>query len=180
MRAIALTAAFAAALGLAACQEAAEAPDPAAEPTAEQETAASGVILSGDGLGVGAETVALGASREDATAALTRALGAPPSETGAYGECGGGATDWVEWQGLTLLFSGDELVGWESQSPDLATAERIHAGSTIDELRAAYPDVEIQETTVGWAFIMGDLYGHLDDAQTRVERIRLGVNCDAH
>lgn len=179
MRTIVLTAAFAAALGLSACQEATDGPE-AADPTTEQEAPATGVILSGDGLGVGAETVALGASRDAATAAITRGLGAAPSETGSYGECGGGATDWAEWNGLTLLFSGDELVGWESQSPDLATVEGVHAGSTIQELRAAYPDVEIQETTVGWAFIVGDLYGHLDDAQTRVERIRLGVNCDAH
>ena len=187
MRLLFTTAAAMAALSLAACQPAGDATTegeaPAAsEPTADAPTVDpdAGMVLSADGLVMGDLTLELGAGKSDALAMVSQALGGQPTSSGAYEECGAGATDYANWEGFTLLFTGDELSGWESTSPDLATPEGVHAGSTADELRAAYPDLQVQETSVGWVFSTGDLYGFLSEDQSTVERIRLGANCDAH
>lgn len=183
-------AAAVAALMLAACQPAAEdaaAPAPEAATEAElQATLSSPVLLDAAGLQVqaapGAEvrTVAMGAPQGEAVAAVSQALG-QPRETGTMEECGAGAMDYAIWdRGFEMMFQGGALAGWQSTADDLNTARDIHAGSSVEDLRAAYPEVEIQETTVGWAFIIGDIYGLLDESQTRVEMIRQGVNCDAH
>lgn len=185
-----VTVAAIAALSLSACGETGGTPA-APETGTEAELAAtqsSPVLLGAEGLKVQATpggevlTIAMDAPRQEAIAAVSQALGAPPQEEVTLGDCGAGAMDVVSWgdRGLELMFQDGALTGWESDTDDLHTTRGIHVGSSIEELRAAYPEVEIQETTVGWAFILGDMYGLLDENQTRVELIRMGVNCDAH
>lgn len=184
------TLAAVAAVSLAACQPASDGDTDLTQPPTEEElvrTQSSEVLLDGAGLMVQAtpgretRTLALGAGRAETVAAVSEALGAPPREEGRMEECGAGPMDYVAWdRGLQLFFQDGALAGWHSTADDLNTARDIHVGSSMDDLRAAYPEGEVQETSVGWAFSIGEMYGLLDENQSRVELIRAGVNCDAH
>lgn len=174
-----------AALGLAACQPADDAVVDNAEDNVvlDSESALSTpIVLSAEGLSAGTgELIALGASQAEATAFVTGALGSAPVEA-TNPDCPMGAVAVANWdRGLTLLFRDSALVGWESTGAELTDGMGVHAGSTVDELRAAYPTVEIQETTTpSHVFLTEDgLYGPLNADQTVVEAIRSGQNCDA-
>ena len=140
------------------------------------------IILAAEGLSAGTgELIELGSSQAEAIAFVTTALGGAPAEA-MNNDCPMGHVATASWErGLILLFRDDALVGWESTAADLTTGSEIHAGSTVDELRTAYPAVEIQETTTpSHVFILEEgLYGPLNADQTAVEAIRAGQNCDA-
>ena len=152
---------------------------PAASPTQPAPAASSPILLGTDGLKVSGQALALGSPKAAAVAAITAALG-QPSDTGRYEECGSGATDYANWSnGLTLVFNNDSMTGWQVSKAGLNTPEGVHVGSTDAEVKAAYPDSERQETTVGYVFIQGDMYGNMSEGQTQVERLAMGDNCDA-
>lgn len=121
----------------------------------------------------------IGGPREYAIRSVTEALG-PPETTGQFEECGGGATSYATWPEVHLVFTGDQLTGWESTSPRTRTEEGLAAGSSVAELRRAFPRVQFSEYTTGYVFVAGDYYGFLNGGRSRIERIRHGVNCDFH
>ncbi|WP_425993137.1 hypothetical protein [Brevundimonas sp. TWP2-3-2] len=186
MRLHLLVAAAVSALGLVACQ-------PAETPVAENaeenvvldEASAldTPIVLATEGLSAGTgKLIALGAPYDEAVTLVTGALGGATPVENTNNECPNGAMRYARWDaGLTLLFQNEALVGWESTGAGLTTGTGVHAGSTVQELRAAYPTVEIQETTTpSHVFLTEDgLYGPLNGAKTAVVSIRSGTNCDA-
>ncbi|ADL02075.1 hypothetical protein [Brevundimonas subvibrioides] len=162
---------------------AAEAPVPAgmpAEAPAPAQVQAASIVLDAVGLTVDGATVAIGASKVATVAAVTAAIGGPPAVTDAFEECGAGPMDHVSWDnGLHLLFQQDAFAGWQTTAPDLSTAGGIHVGSTLAALQAAYPGVAIEQDTIGWYFTAGGIDGYLDEAKAVIQRLNVGVTCDA-
>ena len=161
----------------------AEAPAPVQAPAPAQtpaQTAAASIVLDADGLTVGGTRVALGASKAATLAAVTAAIGGPPSVTDAFEECGAGPMDHVSWDnGLHLLFQQDAFAGWQATRPDLSTAAGLRVGATVAALEAAYPEVAIEQDTIGWYFSAAGVDGYLDEARAVVQRLNVGVTCDA-
>ena len=98
--------------------------------------------------------------------------------------CESGSDREIRWGPLALYFLGDRFSGWDVSDfraavPDMALANGIHVGSTAKELRAAYPDLEVMETTFGteWHTASGAMGGHLDDERAKVIAIRDGQYC---
>ena len=186
MRLHLLFAAALSALSLAACQPAERPAEANAEENVvldEGSALDTPIVLATEGLSAGTgKLIALGAPYVDAVTFVTGALGGATPVENTNNECPNGAMKHARWDaGLTLLFQNEALVGWESTGANLTTGTGIHAGSTVQELRAAYPTVEIQETTTpSHVFLTEDgLYGPLNEAQTEVVSIRSGANCDA-
>jgi hypothetical protein len=113
------------------------------------------IVLRGDGLGV----VDLGATPDDALAAVTNALGAPTRDTGwepsfsEYGTCPGEQIRGVEWDHLVLVFTdgdtafgtGQHLFTWRitGAPPALGTAMGLGYQATVADADELYPgDVE--------------------------------------
>lgn len=119
------------------------------------------VQLGGDGLGI----VTFGAEPEAAIAAATAVFGEPTEDTGwsdplTVSTCAGTQVRRVSWGSLSLYF-GDEspvaqgtphLFAYSYGTADdlegapvgLATPEGIGLGSTVEFLRAAYPEVVVE------------------------------------
>jgi hypothetical protein len=136
------------------------------------------IVVSGASIIIGKAIFPIGAPKALVLAAATEAGGAPKS-TGPFAECGAGPMDHADWDnGLQLLFQEDKLAGWQTRTPDIPTDKRIRVGSTLAELQAAYPGVEIEQSTIGWTFVSGELMGLLGEDKTAVQRINVGVTCD--
>ncbi|QTC91804.1 hypothetical protein [Brevundimonas goettingensis] len=180
MKTVLIVTAVAAALSLQACSRAEEktaapatAPAPAA-PVAEP----TPIVVTGAAITIGRTIFPIGAPRDLVLAAATEAGGAPKS-TGPFAECGAGPMDHADWSnGLQLLFQDEKLAGWQTQTPAISTDKGIHVGSTLAELKAAYPTALIEDSTIGWTFASGELMGLLGEDKTAVQRINVGVTCD--
>ena len=122
----------------------------------------------------GLEPVAyLGGDAETVIAAVTQILGAPDEDTGWVGGFHAGCpppeTRLLRWAGLLLYFSTGRTYYWGEGHPHffsynfspepseaelaLTTAAGIGPGSTVDDLRRAYPTVEFFAThaeEAGW------------------------------
>jgi hypothetical protein len=183
VKTILILTAVATALSLQACSEPAKkaappqsAPSPAAPVASAAET--TPIIVSGASITIGKAIFPIGAPKDLVLAAATEAGGAPKS-TGPFEECGAGPMDHADWDnGLQLLFQEDKLAGWQTQTPTLSTDKGIHVGSTLAELKAAYPGAAIEESTLGWTFASGELMGLLGEDKAAVQRINVGVTCD--
>jgi hypothetical protein len=147
--------------------------------------AASAIILAADGLEVAGSAgaprkLAFGAGRARVLAEVGGVLG-QPSEQGTMEECPSGPLHQVGYaSGMQLSFQDSAFVGWFArQNSQQRTARGIGPGSTLAQLRAAYPATKVEETSLGWEFDAGELYGIVTDttAAGPVEVIFAGTNC---
>lgn len=162
-------------LGLAACDSGPARNESASNPALPANSSASApaaapaaadpVVLEGSGLRIpGASpprSLAFDLSEAETVAALTKALGRPPTERGENGECGGGGMKFAEWKGeLTAWFLDQRFAGWDSKG-GLKTLEGIGIGSRRADL-STLPGFEVEESTLGTEFRSGGLSGIFD------------------
>jgi hypothetical protein len=123
---------------------------------------ANPIVLRRDGLGV----VDFGQPADESAAAVTAVLGEPDRDTGwvdplSISSCAGTETRVLNWGDLALYFSDESGVAngqrhlfaysygsvedLETTPEGLATPEGIGLGTTVEFLRAAYPDVVVEE-----------------------------------
>lgn len=142
------------------------------------------VVLAPDGLtltGAGApKRIAFGGAQAGVLADVGAALG-QPTEQGAQEECPGGPLYQALYAaGLQLSFQEDAFVGWAArEGSTFRTAQGIGPGSTVGELKAAFPAATVQESSLGHEFAAGELYGVVtapSDAG-KVEMMFAGTNC---
>jgi hypothetical protein len=122
------------------------------------------VVLEGAGLRIPSasppRTLAFDMPKAAAIEALAKALGRPPTELGANGECGGGGMEFAAWEGeITAWFLDDRFAGWDNKG-GLKTVEGIGIGSGRASL-AALPGFEVEQSTLGTEFRAGGLSGIL-------------------
>jgi hypothetical protein len=147
-------------------------------------TAPPSVTLASDGLGVIAggapQRLAFGAAQARVLADVSGVLG-QPTEQGMQEECPAGPLYQVSYaSGLQLVFQDSAFVGWFAQSGStLRTAREIGPGSTLGQLKAAYPATKVEETSLGHEFDAGELWGIVTDTTDAgvVEVIFAGINC---
>jgi hypothetical protein len=147
-------------------------------------TAPSSVTLASDGLGViaggVARQLAFGAARARVLTEVGAVLG-EPAEQGMQEECPAGPLYQVSYAGgLQVVFQDGAFVGWFAQSGStLRTAREIGPGSTLAQLKAAYPATKVEETSLGHEFDAGELWGIVTDTTDAglVEVIFAGINC---
>lgn len=121
---------------------------------------------------------------EDAVIAFLTGLngGTAPIRT-ANAECPAGPMHFADWGGgLTLDFQDGRFAGWSlgtEAGAGLATLENVRVGSTLAELRAARPDVRIEETSLGREFTAGGISGLLSGPgeTAHVESLWAGTIC---
>ena len=194
------------ALGLAACSPPAEAPaDAPAVPVAGEPAAPAPVaapaapgapyapteaLLAADsvtfpnpgGRGTGLN-VALGRPQAEVIATLTQFRGAAPTVS-ENSECGAGPLTFARWgDGLSLLFQDGALAGWAAgdETPrGFKTLTGIGVGSTVAELRAAHPAVEVATNSLGPEFGADDVYGLATGSgpNATVTHLWAGVSCN--
>ena len=143
------------------------------------------VVLAPDGLTLtggagGPKRIVFGGAQAGVLADVGAALG-QPTEQGAQEECPGGPLYQALYAaGLQLSFQDDAFVGWSArEGSTFRTAQGIGPGSTVGELKAAYPAATVQESSLGHEFAAGELYGVVtapSDAG-KVEIMFAGTNC---
>jgi hypothetical protein len=156
--------------------------DAAAANASVPEPAAPTVVLEGAGLRIpGAsppQAVAFDTPKAATVAALTQALGRPPSERGADEECGGGGLEYAGWKDeIMVWFEDGRFAGWSNKGK-LKTAEGVGVGSSRAEA-ARLPGFEVEETSLGTEFRAGGLSGLLDSKapDARVTDLWGGATC---
>ncbi len=145
---------------------------------------APAIVLAPDGLDVtggGApKRLAFGGRQASVLADVGAVLG-QPREQGMQEECPAGPLYHVAFaQGLDLQFRDSAFVGWFArQGSTLRTAQGVGPGSTLGQLKAAYPATTVQETSLGSEFAAGELYGVLANPSDAgaVEVMFAGINC---
>ncbi len=153
----------------------------AAAPVPAAPAASSAVVLAADGVDAGgAGKLAFGGGREQVLAGVTAVLGAP-EEQGTNEECPAGPLAFARFGGgLELVFQDGGFVGWFAREGSaLRTAKGIGPGSTLSQLKAAYPATTVEETSLGHEFAADGLYGIVTDPSDsgKVEVIFAGTNC---
>jgi hypothetical protein len=151
--------------------------------SAVPEQGAAPVVLAPDGLTIGGATpkrLAFGGAKAGVLADVNAALG-EPKEQGIQEECPAGPLYHALYaSGLQVVFQDDEFVGWSArEGSSFRTAQGIGAGSTVAELKKAYPAATVEESSLGHEFAAGELYGVVtgpSDAAT-VEMMFAGTNC---
>lgn len=143
--------------------------------------AAGTISLAADGLELGAgRRLAFGGGRTGVLADVGGVLG-QPAEQGMQEECPAGPLYQVGYAaGLQLVFQDSAFVGWFArQGSTLRTASGVGPGSTLGQLRAAYPAAKVEETSLGFEFAADELYGVVTDTTDAgvVEAIFAGTNC---
>ncbi len=117
-------------------------------------------------------------------AAVKTRFGAP--EKDGQVTCDSGSDRTVAWPAISLVFAEDKWVGYsfESTTDRAATDKGIRVGSTVAELKAAYPSVKLDETSLGieWfvefdaeRFLSGSVSGLTNG--DKVDRISSGDIC---
>jgi hypothetical protein len=142
------------------------------------------IALAADGLevidGGAPQRLPFGAARTRVLADVGGVLG-QPAQQGMQEECPAGPLYQVGYAGgLQLVFQDSAFVGWFAQSGStLRTARDIGPGSTLGQLKAAYPATKVEETSLGHEFDAGDLWGIVTDTTDagEVEVIFAGINC---
>lgn len=180
------------ALILAACGPETPAPAdaPAPAPAAEAPEVMGQALLEADGFmpanpggGGTGRKLSFGEADTEVIAFLTRLRGDQPPRRAANAECPAGPLAFADWgDNFQLAFSEGQFAGWtagEGAPRGFTTVSGIHVGSTLADLRAAHPDVEVREDSLGPEFSAGDIHGTLsgtgDDAV--VTTMWAGVNC---
>ncbi|HEX6038137.1 hypothetical protein [Longimicrobium sp.] len=158
---------------------------PADSTAAAPVASAPAVVLARDGIelasGAGAPArLAFGAPREQVLARVGAVLG-QPTRQGTMEECPSGPLFQATYAaGLQLSFQDSAFVGWfADEGSALRTAAGIGSGSSLAQLRAAYPTTKVEETSLGQEFDAGELYGIVTDttAAGYVQVIFAGTNC---
>jgi len=205
MKPSALTPAFAlaAALGLLACSPAAETPgqtpaeppvvaqpEPAADPADPATAGVTAILLEGDGFmpanpgghGTGLK-LSFGAPRGTVISYMTGLHGGTAPQTDSNDECGAGPVQFARWDDdFTLAFQDGKFAGWwagEKAPAGFSTVQDIHVGSTLAEVRAAWPDVQVMNDSIGPEFASADIFGILTGttASAKVTALWAGVSC---
>jgi hypothetical protein len=149
--------------------------------TTEPGSELDGLVLSGDGIG----PTAFGSDAQGTVDYLASFLGAPEQDTGwvdplQLGPCPGTELRLISWGVLTVTLGDDSPVvsgrrhfvsysygidGEVGEAPaGLQTAEGITIGSTVAEVRAAYPDVILNpedEFVAANFYVSDDLRGYV-------------------
>jgi hypothetical protein len=141
------------------------------------------VVLTPDGLqvtgGAAPGRIAFGAPQARVLAEAGAVLGAP-RDGSIQEECPAGPLYQTTFGALQLVFQDSAFVGWATQ-PDspLRTAEGIGPGSTLAQVRAAYPAATVDQTSLGTEFSLDALYGVFTDstASSELEIMFGGINC---
>jgi hypothetical protein len=131
--------------------------------------------------------LSFGAPADQVVAAMTAVLG-PLEQENRSAECDSGADRTARWKGLSTVFSKGKWVGylWDGSAggPPAGTEKGIKVGSTVAEMKAAYPGVAVEETTLGheWFVEITDttsIGGFVTDpaATGRVQSIYSGDIC---
>lgn len=142
------------------------------------------ITLTADGLeliaGGTPRRLSFGSARAGVMAEVGGVLG-EPRQQGTMEECPSGPLNQVSYaDGLQLNFQDSAFVGWfASEGSPLRTARSIGPGSTLAQLRAADPGTKVEETSLGYEFAAGELYGIVTDttAAGKVQVIFAGINC---
>jgi hypothetical protein len=149
------------------------------------ERGAAAIVLAPDGLtiaaGAGApKRLAFGGAQAGVLADVEAGLG-EPKEQGNQEECPAGPLYHATYaSGVQVVFQDGEFVGWFArEGSGLRTEQGIGPGSTVGELKKAYPAVTVAESSLGHEFAAGELYGVVtgpSDTAT-VEVMFAGTNC---
>lgn len=121
--------------------------------------------------------LAFGSPAEQVHEAVSRTR---PGDDGAQGtnpECGAGALDYTQWSDLTLWFQNDMFVGWATNAPGPSTLNGVGVGRTRVQLMDSGSAVDIEQTTFGTEFSMGDISGLINDDGV-VGAMWAGVSCN--
>ncbi|HEY0022362.1 MAG TPA: hypothetical protein VGB24_05610 [Longimicrobium sp.] len=140
-------------------------------------------MLAPDGLTLGAgapKRLVFGAPQAGVLADVNAALG-EPKEQGNQEECPAGPLYQASYEpGLQVVFQDGAFVGWFAREGSrFRTAQGIGPGSTVGELKKAYPSTTVEESSLGHEFAAGELYGVVtgpSDTAT-VEVMFAGTNC---
>lgn len=144
------------------------------------------LVLAADGLDLAAPGAALRRLPFRQTgspvvrAAVEAALGL--GERTELAGCGQGRRAAYVFDGFRVLLDGDRFVGWTEQGAPgraLATAQGLGLQSSLAELRAVLPDVEVVEGRVGTEWSGSGLSGRLDGPEGGVVEISGGETCVA-
>jgi hypothetical protein len=145
--------------------------------------AAPAVVLAPDGLaitgGAAPRRLAFGDPQARVLAEAGAVLGAPQNG-GLQEECPAGPLYQTTFSGVQLVFQDSAFVGWSARTPSpLRTAEGVGPGSTMTQIRAAYPAAKVDETSLGTEFAAGELYGVFADSagSEDLEFLFAGINC---
>lgn len=156
---------------------------PAAVDTAQPAGGAAAIVLAPDGLqvtGGGAPgRIAFGTPQARVLAEAGTVLGAPRNGS-IQEECPAGPLYQTTFGALQLVFQDSAFVGWATQpNSPLRTAEGIGPGSTLAQVRAAYPAAKVDQTSLGTEFSLDALYGVFSDstASSELEIMFGGTNC---
>jgi len=142
------------------------------------------LVLEVGGLGVVAGSsvrhLPFGTSRASVSTALTTTLG--ELKVTRLEECGQGARTQLDRQGFSVLLQGTRFVGWtDAGGPDrhLTTVDGIGVGSTLGQVRAQYPGVQVLTGTLGPEFTSTGLSGLVTatTAAAKVTTIYAGETC---
>jgi hypothetical protein len=167
-----------------------EAPAAAIRDTADTvssgpERGAASIVLAPDGLTIGGgagapKRLAFGGAQAGVLGDVGAALG-EAKEQGNQEECPAGPLYQASYEsGLQVVFQDGEFVGWFARERSrFRTAQGIGPGSTVSELKKAYPSTTVEESSLGHEFAAGELYGVATgpvDTAT-VEVMFAGTNC---
>lgn len=157
------------------------APTTSAPPTTAEPPIETGIVLADDGLVI----IPFGSNAQIVRDALDPDLGDPEDQAA---ECPSGADQILVYENLRLVLSGGFFVGYVYDSPrgnelgvSLATEDDLVLSATESELRALYPAVEIDESSLGTEFTIetdrGYLGGLLSEPGGVVTTIWAGDTC---
>lgn len=160
-----------------------QAPADTVPPAAGAVPAEAAILLASDGLELtasGSQRLTFGAGRRRVLADMGGLLGEPVQQ-GTQEECPSGPLYQVGYaRGLQLTFRDTAFVGWfANQGAPFRTVRGIGPGSTLGEVRAAYPATTVEETSLGYEFTASELYGTVTDTTNAgvVEVIYAGISC---
>lgn len=138
--------------------------------------APDGLVITG---GAAPRPLAFGQPQARVLADAGAVLGAPQNG-GMQEECPAGPLYQTTFSAVQLVFQDSAFVGWAARTlSPLRTAEGIGPGSTLPQIRAAYPATTVDQTSLGTEFAAGDLYGVFADstAGAPLEHLFAGINC---
>ena len=168
---------------------AAPAPEASAVAADVSETAVPALNLAPDELTLvlangSTRHVSFGMDKAGATDMVTAALG-NPIEQARNEDCGAGALDYAAFrQGLSLYFQDGKFAGWDldgRENGKFQTMNGIGIGMTRKALEAAAGKVDVEESSIGQEFAIGEMSGLLSSAAAdgKVTNLWAGVNCIA-
>jgi hypothetical protein len=123
--------------------------------------------MSQDGLtfviGASTRNLNFGSDKAAVMTALQSAEGAPRSvDTGSMCEDGSGRVfDTVLYDGLSVYFLNSTLSGWRVSKTQFTTLDGVGPGSTLTQLRAAFGEVKVTDSSLGVEWSAGTLGGVL-------------------